>query len=185
MSDQTTEPTPEPTRHVILTENARFGPETGAGIMRNRCAFTSRDMSADWPEAFTYAIVTGWDTDPEDLMEGEEDGAMDDVAAKFDWDDELVAFLRETHERFKALANKRTAPSDEETAAVPTDEDADLTLTRDEIRDHARRIITDHNVDYSYSLVYEDDELEERTDDDMLAVHDAMNKARVHVTWDN
>lgn len=184
MSDQTSEPnsepTPETTRHLILTENARFGEETGAGIMRNRCAFTSRDMSADWPEAFTYAIVTGWDLDPEDLLAGEEDGAMDDMAAKFNWDNELVAFLRETHERFKALADKRTTPS--ETA---TEADADLTLTREEIRDHARRIITEHNGDYSYSLVYEDEELEERTDDDMLAVHDAMNKAQVRVTWDN
>lgn len=182
MTDQNPEQTgqaAEPIRHVILTENAQFGEESGAGIMRNRCAFTSRDMGADWPEAFTYAIVTGWDPDPADLMDGEEGGAMDDIAAKFNWDTEMVAFLRETHERFKALSDKRGMPPE------AADASADLTLTPAEIRDHARRIITEHNGDYSYSLVYEDEELEERTDDDMLAVHDAMNKARVHVTWEN
>lgn len=76
---------------------------TGAAIMRNRCAFTSRDMAADWPEAFTYAVVFGWDADDD------EDGVMDTIASRFGWDAELVAFLRETHERFKALADKTSA----------------------------------------------------------------------------
>ena len=56
-------------RAFILSEGSRFGGETGAGLMRNRCAFTPRDMAADWPDAFTYAIVSGW---------GE---AMEEVAA--------------------------------------------------------------------------------------------------------
>lgn len=96
-------PTNHPARHIILTENARFGHETGAGLMRNRCAFTSRDMAADWPEAFTYAVVLGWDNDDPD-PHPDDRGAMDQVAAKYGWDDDLVAFLRDTHQRFLALS---------------------------------------------------------------------------------
>lgn len=86
---------------LMLTERVRFGGESGAGIMRNRCAFTSRDMGADWPEAFTFAVVLGWDPDPD---EPDED-AMGDMASKFGWDADLVAFLQDAHERFKALAD--------------------------------------------------------------------------------
>ena len=94
---------------VILSEGTRTGNETGAGLMRNRCAFTSRDMADDWPAAFTYAIVLGWhdDDDPEYT------GAMDELAEKFDWDAEMVAFLRDAHERFRALPDR--APTTEET----------------------------------------------------------------------
>lgn len=81
-------------RVLILTERTRFGGETGAGLMRNRCAFTSRDMSDDWPEAFTYAVVLGWDD------------SMDDMAAKFGWDEPMVEFLRDAHARFEALADR-------------------------------------------------------------------------------
>lgn len=84
---------------VLLTENIAFGRETGAGIMRNRCAFTSRDMGADWPESFTYAIVLGWDDDDPEC------DAMPEQAERHGWDDDLVAFLRDAHERFQALAN--------------------------------------------------------------------------------
>lgn len=89
-------------RVAVLSDRTRFGGETGAGLMRNRCAFTSRDMGADWPEAFTYAVVFGWhdEDDPES-------DASAEIAAKFDWDDELVAFLRDAHERFKKLSDKR------------------------------------------------------------------------------
>lgn len=87
---------------LILTERTQFGGETGAGIMRNRCAFTSRDMALDWPEAFTYAIVLGWHDD------NPEDDATADVAEKFGWDADLVAFLRECHEKFKEIAYRTT-----------------------------------------------------------------------------
>lgn len=96
------EVTPE-VRAIMLTEHTRFGGETGAGIMRNRCAFTTRDMGHDWPEAFTYAIVLGWDSS--DLGDGA-DEAMRNQAAKWGWDEELVAFLRDAHERFKTLADR-------------------------------------------------------------------------------
>ena len=91
-------------RAVILTESSAFGDETGAGIMRNRCAFTSRDMASDWPEAFAYAIVSGWDDDTD---EPEESDAMSELAGKFDWDAEMVTFLRDAHQRFAELADKQ------------------------------------------------------------------------------
>jgi hypothetical protein len=92
-----------PVRAVLLSERTRFGGESGAGIMRNRCAFTARDMGADWPEAFTYAIVFGWGPDPDDP---DDNGALSDMAAKYGWDTELIAFLRDAHERFKALPDR-------------------------------------------------------------------------------
>jgi hypothetical protein len=85
---------------VILTERTRFGGETGAGLMRNRCAFTSRDMGADWAEAFTFAVVLGWDDDDEEA------DAMAEMAVKFGWDDALIEFLRDAHRRFEALADR-------------------------------------------------------------------------------
>lgn len=87
-------------RVLILNEDSHNGDETGAGLMRNRCAFTSRDMAYDWPEAFTHAVVLGWG-------DGDEDDAWDSIAEKFGWDNEMVAFLRETHRRFAELADKR------------------------------------------------------------------------------
>lgn len=92
-------------KHFIVNESS-FNTETdsGAGLMRNRCAFTSRDQAADWPEAFTYAIVKGWDAKDED--DPEDVGAMAEVAEKFGWDESLVAFLRDAHERFKQLPDK-------------------------------------------------------------------------------
>lgn len=89
--------------HIILNDKTRFGSETGAGIMRNRCAFTSRDMAADWPEAFTYAIVFGWGGDDDDPTED----AWADAAEQFEWDDDLVAFLKDAHERFTRLPDKK------------------------------------------------------------------------------
>lgn len=72
-------------------------PESGAHLMRNRCAFTSRDMTANAFDAFVFAIVLGWDGD--DVTES----AMAEVAEKHGWDAELVAFLRDAHQRFSQL----------------------------------------------------------------------------------
>lgn len=77
---------------MVLNEQTQTGDETGAGLMRNRCAFTSRDMSPGWADAFTYAIVCGW---------GKK--ATRDLAEQHGWDDDLVAFLRDAHRRFKRL----------------------------------------------------------------------------------
>lgn len=65
--------------------------------------FTPRDMGADWPEAFTYAVVFGWD-DPDP-----ESDAMAEMAARWDWDEPMVEFLRDAHRRFQALADKTEA----------------------------------------------------------------------------
>lgn len=98
--------TERPVIPLMLSERTRFGGETAAGIMRNRCAFTCRDMGADWPEAFAYAVVLGWDSeDPDDP-----EGAMLEQAARWGWDAELIAFLRDAHERFTALADRIGEP---------------------------------------------------------------------------
>lgn len=86
----------------MLNESTRFGNMTGAGVMRNRCAFTSRDMGADWPDAFTYAIVLGWHDE-----DRPEDDATAEIAEKFEWDADMISFLRDAHERFKLLADKK------------------------------------------------------------------------------
>ena len=88
--------------YIVLNEESFSDETTGAGRLRNACAFTSRDMGADWPEAFTWAIVFGW---------GDEDypdeDATSEIAEKFGWDDQLVAFLEDAHKRFLALPDKQ------------------------------------------------------------------------------
>lgn len=37
---------------------------------------------------------------------------MADVASKFGWDDELVTFLRDAHQRFKALSDRVIPPTE-------------------------------------------------------------------------
>ena len=56
-------------------------------------------------------------------------------------------------------------------------------MTKDEIRAHAERLILEHNAEYEYCLVYEDEELEDATEDEMRAIHGAMYKARLGVAW--
>ena len=80
------------TRAAVLHEESHAPLSSGADMMRNRCAFTSRDMAAEWPEAFTYAVVFGWEE------------ATKEVAARFGWDTELLDFLADAHERFEALS---------------------------------------------------------------------------------
>lgn len=77
---------------------------SGAELMRNRCAFTSRDMGAEWADAFAYAVVLGWD----DEDDPDNDGAMREVAERHGWDPALMAFLRDAHERFRALEDGAT-----------------------------------------------------------------------------
>ena len=85
---------------IFLNENTRFGRESGAGLMRNRCAFTARDMGAEFGDAFTYAVVCGWgsEDDPDDV------NAWPEQAAKWGWDEALIEFLRDSHERFSRLS---------------------------------------------------------------------------------
>jgi hypothetical protein len=78
--------------------------ETSAEMMRDRCAFTSQDMSEGWANAFTYAIVLGWDADPDD--DPDDAGVMDLIAARFGWDERMVEFLRDAHRRFSELPDR-------------------------------------------------------------------------------
>jgi hypothetical protein len=97
-------PPTSPDRVIILSDRTRFGGESGAGLMRNRCAFTSKDMGAEFGDAFTYAIVFGWGSgdDPDDV------NARPEEAERWGWDAELVAFLRDAHQRFSQLADRTT-----------------------------------------------------------------------------
>lgn len=74
---------------------------SGARLMRDRCAFTSRDMAADWPDAFTYAVVLGWSGEDD-----EDEDALPEVAERHGWDAAMVAFLRDAHERFRRLSDR-------------------------------------------------------------------------------
>jgi hypothetical protein len=57
-------------------------------------------------------------------------------------------------------------------------------MTETEIRAQAERLILEHNAEYEFCLVYEDEDLEGATEDEWRAVHDAMYRAQVEVTWD-
>jgi hypothetical protein len=92
------------TRYIILNDRTRFGGETGAGLMRNRCSFTSKDMAEEWDAAFAYAIINGWDPDEDDPEDSGD--PMTAMAKRWDWDEPLVAFLRDAHERFMALPDR-------------------------------------------------------------------------------
>jgi hypothetical protein len=87
-------------RVLMLNENTLLS-QSGAGKMERRCAFTSRDMSLDWPEAFTYAVVFGWDSDPAD-SDNPDDG-WSEFVERFGWDEPLIEFLRDAHRRFAEL----------------------------------------------------------------------------------
>lgn len=88
------------TQHQILSDHDRFPEEPGATLIRNQCAFTSRDMSMHWADAFTYGIVLGWDAAADDP---EPEDAMSEIAAAHGWDEQMIAFVRDAHERFLAL----------------------------------------------------------------------------------
>jgi hypothetical protein len=58
-------------------------------------------------------------------------------------------------------------------------------MTEEEIRAHAARLIAYHNDQYEFSLVYEDDELEEVSHEDQIAILDAIHDATVTVSFEN
>lgn len=58
-------------------------------------------------------------------------------------------------------------------------------MTEDEKRAHAARIILDGQENVNFSDVYEDDELDEVSDDDLEAIHDLILNAKVAVSWDD
>ncbi|MFS0885317.1 hypothetical protein [Aeromicrobium sp. 179-A 4D2 NHS] len=89
----------------------------GAELMANRCAHTSKDMSVDWADAFTYAIVFGWGGDPEDPSDR---GAWETLAAKHGWDTELTEFLIDTHHRFNLLRARAAIKNDDSATLNPS-----------------------------------------------------------------
>ena len=54
-----------------------------------------------------------------------------------------------------------------------------VTLTEEEITKHALRIAQSHLEDAEYSIVYEDEELEDATEDDWRAVHNKISNLAV------
>lgn len=58
-----------------------------------------------------------------------------------------------------------------------------MALSDVEVRAHAARLIVEHNTEFEFCLVYEDEDLAEATQDDWKAVHAAMYAATVTVAW--
>jgi hypothetical protein len=66
----------------------------------------SRDWSDSKSDAWIYGIIVGWETEPEDLIDGEDpQGALKELQKKFNWSDENVNKLRLLHEKFKDIKN--------------------------------------------------------------------------------
>lgn len=60
-----------------------------------------------------------------------------------------------------------------------------VTLSEAEVRAHAARLIAEHNTEFEFCLVYEDEDLEEASEADWKAIHAAMYAATVTVAWQN
>jgi len=56
-------------------------------------------------------------------------------------------------------------------------------MTEEEKRDHAARILGLHVQDVEYSMIYEDDELAEESEEVQQEIHDLVNSAQIFVTW--
>lgn len=56
-------------------------------------------------------------------------------------------------------------------------------MTNDEKRGVARRLILEWNYDYEYSLVYEDEALQDEDEQTLGEIFDMMNEANVEVSW--
>lgn len=57
-------------------------------------------------------------------------------------------------------------------------------LTEEEVNGHAKRLIELHNDEYEFSLVYEDEELEDLGQREWERIFEAMYEAKVEVTFD-
>lgn len=58
-------------------------------------------------------------------------------------------------------------------------------LTEEEVNEHAKRLIELHNNEYEFSLVYEDEELEDLGQREWERIFEAMYEANVEVTFDD
>ncbi len=59
-----------------------------------------------------------------------------------------------------------------------------MALTEEEVKEYAKRVIEIHNEDYDFSLVYEDEELEDLGQREWERIFEAMYEAKVEVTFD-
>lgn len=57
-------------------------------------------------------------------------------------------------------------------------------LSEQEIQDAAEELILAHNEDYEFSLVYEDEEYSEVSEEDQEKIYRKMLAAKVTVIWD-
>lgn len=62
-----------------------------------------------------------------------------------------------------------------------------MAISKEDARRWAEALIQVHNDEYEYSLVYEDEDIQEAFPDeaDQLAILDAMYKADLKVVWDD
>ena len=58
-----------------------------------------------------------------------------------------------------------------------------MSMTDEERRGHAKRLIEMHNEEYEFCLVYEDEDLEDASDVDQRAILDLMYEAKLTVTF--
>lgn len=59
-----------------------------------------------------------------------------------------------------------------------------MALTDEEVKAYAKSLIEAHNNEYEFSLVYEDEELEDLEQADLEAIYGAMFEAKVEVRFD-
>ena len=71
--------------------------------LHNTIVFSSNDWGSARDFAWLWGIVVGWDLSADELSEDEEDTAMDELAAKFNWSAGDVARLRNLHAQYAAL----------------------------------------------------------------------------------
>lgn len=53
----------------------------------------------------------------------------------------------------------------------------------EELKAHAQRLLQEVVADPEYCYVYEDEDLQDASEDDWLAIHDLMTSARATFTW--
>ena len=57
-------------------------------------------------------------------------------------------------------------------------------MDEDEVREHAERLIYVHNDSYEFSNVYEDEDLEDASEEDWRRIFHKMHEAKIEITWE-
>jgi len=100
------------TSPVRKADPSPFGEALNA--MTRAMATNVRDWGADRMDAFLWGVLLGWDCD-EQHEHDEIDcslGAMDEIAARHDWDARQVQRVRSLHRAVLAAADQRTSVSE-------------------------------------------------------------------------